>query len=203
MAIAIGLVASGAGLTGAVAFAAATTAAGVVFAGVAGIAAQIASFGRTAISIAVGALAAAYLLRAWGDASSYHWATWLSPLGGRRRSRVHQRPLVDAGAVARGGRCAGVGGGGACRPARFRARTDRRASRPGRRPRLAGGDVRSRLAPAPGRLVGWVLGLAVYGALIGSVARSIASVISHSAIGKRSSGRARLRRPLSWRRSSV
>ena len=86
MAITVGLVASGAGLTGAVAFAAAATPPGLCSPAVAGIAAQIASFGRTAISISVGALAAAYLLRAWGDASSYHWVTWHRRSDGPRRS---------------------------------------------------------------------------------------------------------------------
>jgi ABC-2 type transport system permease protein len=185
VAIVIGLVASGAGLTGAVAFAAATTAAGVVFAGVAGVAAQIASFGRTAISIAVGALAAAYLLRAWGDASSYHWATWLSPLGWTEKidafvasrwwtlvpSLVAAVLLVSAAAVLAARRDFGRG-----LIAAHHGPAD--AS-----PRLAGTfGLAWRLHR--GRLVGWVLGLAVYGALIGSVARSIASVISHSAIGK-------------------
>lgn len=185
LAIAIGLVASGAGLTGAVAFAAATTAAGVVFAGVAGIAAQIASFGRTAISIAVGALAAAYLLRAWGDASSYHWATWLSPLGWTEKidafvsdrwwtlvpSLVAAVVLASAAAVLAARRDFGRG---------LIAGHHGPADAP---PRLAGTfGLAWRLHR--GRLVGWVLGLAVYGALIGSVARSIASVISHSAIGK-------------------
>jgi len=69
LAIVIGLVASGAAPTGAIAYAAAVAAGGLVFAGVAAIAVQIGSFGRTAISLSVGALAIAYLLRAWGDAS--------------------------------------------------------------------------------------------------------------------------------------
>ncbi len=34
------------------------------------------------------------------------------------------------------------------------------------------------------RLAGWAVGLAAYGALVGSVAQSMASVISHSAIGQ-------------------
>jgi len=55
--------------------------AGVVFAGIAAVAAQVGSFGRTAISMSVGVLAAAYLIRAWGDASGDRWITWLSPLG--------------------------------------------------------------------------------------------------------------------------
>src|SRR5450631_1553968 len=71
LAIAVGLVASGADLTGAIAYGVAVTMAGLLFAGAAAIAVQIGSFGRTAISLSIGTLALAYLVRAWGDASSY------------------------------------------------------------------------------------------------------------------------------------
>lgn len=185
MAITVGLVASGAGLTGAVAFAAAATAAGVVFAAVAGIAAQIASFGRTAISISVGALAAAYLLRAWGDASSYHWVTWASPLGWTEKidAFVANRWWTLVLALAAAALLASAAATMAARRDFGRGLIASHHGPADASPHLAGTfGLAWRLHR--GRLAGWVLGLAVYGALIGSVARSIASVISHSAIGK-------------------
>ena len=55
---------------------------GVVFAGVAAIAAQLAESSRTAIGMACAVVAATYALRAVGDVeTSLSWLTWLSPQG--------------------------------------------------------------------------------------------------------------------------
>jgi ABC-2 type transport system permease protein len=185
-AITIGLIAAGASAEGALAYGLATALAGVVFAGVAGIAAQVGSFGRTAISMSVGALAAAYLIRAWGDASASHWISWLSPLGWTEKisaftdnrwwtlllSLVAALVLVGVAAALVARRDFGRGLIAAHHGPADAARS------------LAGPfGLAWRLHRA--RLVGWGLGLAAYGALVGSVAQSIASVISHSAIGQR------------------
>lgn len=185
VAIAVGLTAAGGGASGAVAFAATTTAAGIVFAAVALVAAQIASFGRTAISLAVGALALAYLVRAWGDASDYHWATWASPLGWTEKINAFASarwwtlllPLTATVVLC-----------GAAVVLAVRRDFGRGLIAAHHGPSDAGPHLAGAFGLAwrlhRGRLIGWTLGLAAYGVLIGSVARSIASVISNSAIGK-------------------
>ena len=78
----LGLVAGGLPVAGSVAFGASWAGVGLVFAGVAAVAAQVAQTARNATGLALGALGAAYVLRAVGDANaSVGWLTWLSPLG--------------------------------------------------------------------------------------------------------------------------
>jgi ABC-2 type transport system permease protein len=185
-AIAVCLIAAGADPTGAVAYGAAAAATGVVFAAVAAVAVQIATFGRTAISLSVGALALAYLIRAWGDASSFTWLTWLSPLGWSEKvqafvannwwtlaiSLAVAAALIAIAAllVARRDFGRGILGG---------------HHGPADAHRTLVGTYGLSWRLHRGRLIGWVAGLAAYGAIIGSVTRSISSVISHSAIGQR------------------
>jgi ABC-2 type transport system permease protein len=186
IAIVIGLLASGADLSGAIAYGAAVTVAGLVFAAVAAVAVQIGSFGRTAISLSVGALALAYLVRAWGDASSYSWLTWLSPLGWTEKVQAFSRNvwwtfalsivvaivLVAIAVVLVARRDFGRG-----LLAAHHGPADAA-------PSLSGTFGLSwRLHR--GRLAGWVLGLAAYGAIVGSVAQSVGSVIAHSQLGLR------------------
>ena len=69
---------------GSAAFALAIATCGLAFAAVAALTAQLAAGARAARGIAIGALGAAYLLRAVGDATGStgpSWLTWLSPLG--------------------------------------------------------------------------------------------------------------------------
>jgi len=84
----IGVLAAAAGLAngqdavGAVAFGGAMAGCGVVFAGVAAIAAQLAESARTAVGIACAAVGVTYALRAVGDVNaSLSWLTWISPQG--------------------------------------------------------------------------------------------------------------------------
>ena len=186
IAIVIGLVASGADLTGAIAYGVAVTMAGLLFAGVAAIAVQIGSFGRTAISLSIGALALAYLVRAWGDASSYPWLTWLSPLGWTEKihafstndwwtqgvSLVVLIGLVALAVVLVAGRDFGRGLLAAHHG-------------PADAPVSLSGTIGLSWRLHRGRLGGWVLGLAAYGAIVGSVAKSIAAVIANSGLGQR------------------
>ncbi len=82
--LAVVLVVLGLPVAGSVAFALVITTCGVAFAAIAALAAQLAASARAARGIAIGVLAAAYLLRAVGDASGaggVSWLTWLSPLG--------------------------------------------------------------------------------------------------------------------------
>jgi ABC-2 type transport system permease protein len=77
------------------------TASGLMFAGVAGIAAQIGSDARTANSIAVATLGIAFIVRGYIDASQAgEWAVWLTPLGWLEQVRPadgnNGRPLLLA-----------------------------------------------------------------------------------------------------------
>jgi len=186
VAITVGLVASGAHPVGAIAYGLAAAVAGVVFAAVAAVAVQVGSFGRTAISMSVGALAVAYLVRAWGDASGYHWITWLSPLGWTEKisaftdNRWWTLGLSAAASVALIGLAVALV-----------ARRD--FGRGLIAPHHGPADAQPSLSGAYGlawrlhraRLAGWALGLAAYGALVGSVAQSVASLIAHSNLGQR------------------
>jgi ABC-2 type transport system permease protein len=186
LAIVIGLVASGAAPTGAIAYAAAVAAGGLVFAGVAAIAVQIGSFGRTAISLSVGALAIAYLLRAWGDASSYHWLTWLSPLGWTEKIHAFSSNAWWTLVVSLLATIALVGIAVVLVARRDFGRGLLAAHHgPADAPASLSGTFGLSWRLHRGRLAGWMLGLAAYGAIAGSVANSVGSVIAHSGLGQR------------------
>lgn len=81
-------IACGGGLTATLVLSATFTAAGLMFAGVAGITAQIGSDARTASSIAIGTLGVCYVLRGYIDSSGApDWVTWLTPLGWLEEAR--------------------------------------------------------------------------------------------------------------------
>jgi len=74
--------ACGGGVTATLILSATFTASGLMFAGVAAVAAQLGSDARTASSIAVAALGICYVLRGYIDSSGApDWVTWLTPLG--------------------------------------------------------------------------------------------------------------------------
>ena len=77
---AVGLLATDVAPAGSLGFGAALTGSGVVFTAVAAVAAQLSSSARIARGVAFAALAAAFTLRATGDAGS-GMLSWLSPLG--------------------------------------------------------------------------------------------------------------------------
>ena len=90
--LAVVLVVLGLPVAGSVAFALVITTCGLAFAAIAALAAQLAAGARSARGIALGALGAAYLLRAVGDASGtggVSWLTWLSPLGWTELTRPY------------------------------------------------------------------------------------------------------------------
>lgn len=74
-------------VAGSVAFGLSWFGAGLVFAGVAALTAQVAETSRLANGLALAVLAAAYLVRAVADAGSAHWLSWLSPIGWAQRVR--------------------------------------------------------------------------------------------------------------------
>jgi ABC-2 type transport system permease protein len=84
------LLATGLAATGAFAFGLAVALVGLVFAGFAAVAAQLAEGARAAIGLAVAALGVSFLLRAAGDTGP-SWLGWLSPIGWA----VRLRPYAD------------------------------------------------------------------------------------------------------------
>lgn len=167
---------------GSLAFGLALTCSGLVFAAVAAVTAQLSPNARFARGAAFGALAAAFTLRAVGDAGSYAgWLSWLSPLGWGLQVRPYAGdrfwvlllPIVLTtmlmGLAYRllAGRDVGAG---------------MIAERPGS-PR-AGAGLRGATSLAwrlnRGSLVLWTLGLCIYGLLIGSVVNGISGEIGDS-----------------------
>jgi ABC-2 type transport system permease protein len=175
---ALSLIGSGLGARGSWAFGAAWAVAGLTFTGVAAVAAQLTTTTRGAGAWAFGALGVSYLLRAIGDtSSSVSWLTWLSPLGwaekievfGEDRFLVVVLPVVVTLALV----------------ALAYALQERRdfgagllPSRPG--PAEAAPILRSPWALAwrlqRANLLGWVIGFAIIGTVLGGVAGSVASL---------------------------
>lgn len=87
---ALGLVAAGLPASGSIAFAGAWATTGVAFAALAAVVAQLSATARVCREIALGAIAAAYALRAIGDASypESSLLSWLSPLGWNKAVRA-------------------------------------------------------------------------------------------------------------------
>jgi ABC-2 type transport system permease protein len=183
--VAVGLVvaallaASGAPVAGAVAMGAGCAAVGVVFAAVAAVTSQLATFSRTANAMASSVLAIAYLLRALGDGNeSLAWVSWVSPLSWATHLRAFSDerwwPLALAVAVT------------AALLLTAKSLLDRRDVGSGI---LAASDGPDR-APAGlstslalswrlqrGALALWCVGVAVFGAALGSLTGSIADVM--------------------------
>ena len=89
LATALSLVAVGLDVSGSLAFGLAWALAGTVFAGVALVAAQLCRTARAARGLAASVLVAAYVVRAVGDASTQHWLSWLSPIGWSQQVRPY------------------------------------------------------------------------------------------------------------------
>ena len=176
---ALALRTAGLAWTGSAAFALSWLAAGLAFTGVAALSAQLSDNTRTARGIALAALGTVFLVRAAGDAAGWQWLSWLSPLGWTSLTRpfAGERwwvPLLSVLLLA------------ALTTAAFAlsARRD-----------LGAGILPPRLGPARGRLGGttalawrlqrgsfggWMAGFAVYGAVIGGVARNVSDLVGES-----------------------
>jgi ABC-2 type transport system permease protein len=178
VALSLALVVLGTAVTGAVAFSLALGLCGLVFAGLAAVTAQIAQTARAASGLAGTGLGLAYLVRAAGDAGD-NYLTWLSPIGWAQLVRpfagerwwVLLLPLAlsaglaalalalarrrDVGAgllVARGGRA--------------------------RAPASLAGPMGLAWRLHRGVLAGWAFGFLVFGAVFGSLAREVGSLLS-------------------------
>ncbi len=183
-AIAIGL---GLPAAGAIALATGVAAAGLVFAAVAAVTAQLAQSARPARGLAIGVVAAAFVLRAVGDsasASGPRWLSWLSPIGWAVLDRAFGSsirwwllPLALAVAVL-------VALAAAVLAARRDYDAGMLAVRPGRASAAPG--LRSPLTLAwrlqRGSLFAWVAGGLVYGLVIGSSAKGIGGIFGSAEI---------------------
>lgn len=179
----LSLLGVGAPSAGAVAMGTGTAAVGIVFAAVAVVTAQLASFGRSANAMASSVLAVAYLLRAVGDGNgSLSWLSWMSPLSWATHLRAfaHERwwPLLLALAAVVGLLvAAGVllrrrdVGSGVLEPADGAARAPARLS--------TSWALAWRLQRTS--LLVWTIGVAVFGAALGSLAGSVADVMGDNA----------------------
>jgi ABC-2 type transport system permease protein len=174
---AVSLAGTGLPAAGAFAFGLSWAGAGIAFAAVGALAAQVTESARAARGLAAAVLAAAYLLRAAGDASgtdTSSWLSWLSPIGWAQQVRpfagdrwwvllylLFFAALVAVGAyllVARRDHGAGL--------------LPQRPGKPG-----ASGFLSTPLALAMrlqrGGLYGWLVGMALGGLVVGSIASQV------------------------------
>ncbi len=176
------LVANGEDAAGSLAMGVALSGGGLVFAGVAGLAAQLTESTRAANSIAVGVLALSFALRAAGDSTSVvGWLTWLSPIGWAEEVRpfaanrlwLFGLPLVAAGALA--GAAAALNGrrdlGGGLLPTRLG---------PARASRSLTGPLALVWRLQRANLAIWTVAFMIFGAIFGSFAPSIGSFADSS-----------------------
>ncbi|MBP2337018.1 ABC-2 type transport system permease protein [Saccharothrix coeruleofusca] len=181
-ACALGLVGMGEGVAGSVAFGLGFAAVGLVFTAVGAVTAQLSATARTANALAGGALGAAYLLRAVGDAAGERgpsWLTWLSPIGWFEQLRPFAQERWWVLPLALGLALALVTGawvlvarrdlGGGLLP-----------TRPGaaRAPRSLGSALGLAWRLQRGMLLGWALGMFVLGAVYGAVARGVEEMLT-------------------------
>jgi len=166
---------------GSLAFGTAWAGAGLAFAAVAAVAAQVVGSGRTASATAYTALGVCYVLRAIGDTASAtgpRWLSWLSPVGWEQQVRAYAgnrwpvllitlafTVVVTAGSYVL---VAHRDLGSALVP-----------DRPG--PAAGASSLRSPLVLAwhlqRGALLGWTAGLGVLGLVIGSIASTSGSFL--------------------------
>ncbi|AFM18627.1 putative exporter of polyketide antibiotics [Mycolicibacterium chubuense NBB4] len=171
---------------GSLAFGAALACSGLVFTAVAAVSAQLSSSARFARSVAFGALGVAFTLRAVGDAGAGAQAlTWLSPLGWSLQVRPYAGDrfwvlglhlaltalLLVLAYTLLSRRDVGAG-----------LLAERRG------PARGGRRLRGVLALAwrldRGSLIVWTVGLALYGAIIGSIVHGIGDEIGGSQIAR-------------------
>ncbi|WP_406831941.1 polyketide antibiotic transporter [Pedococcus sp. KACC 23699] len=176
---AVGYAASGLPVAGSVALGLAWLVAGIAFIGITAVAVQLTSSGRTVAAVAGGGVAAAYLLRAVGDASGdgpAHVLVWLSPLGWAQEVRPYAGERWWVGLLALG----------------FAAVMTALAYRLRNRRDLGSGLFADRAGPAHttmgtplalawrlqrAAILGWSLATVLMGAILGGFASNAASLL--------------------------
>ena len=179
------LIVGGLPVLGSVAFGAGWAGAGIAFAAVAGVCAQVTQSSRTATGLGLVVLAVAYLLRAVGDlaADAPGFASWLSPIGWTQQLRAYAGeqwwvlvlPVLLAAVLV---------------PVAFalRARRDLGSGLLADRAGSANGRMHGVLALSwrlqRGVLLAWLAGFALFGLLMGSVADSVEGFFSNPTVAQ-------------------
>lgn len=174
LAVAGGLVVAGVGARPALIFGAGLAGAGLVFTGVAAVAAQVASTARAAIGLSIGVLLTFFVLRGVG-AMWEHWLGWLSPLAWQDEVRAFSdapRPWPLLGSVASAVALLGLAawlatrrdfGAGLARP---------RTGRP-RAPQWLSGPVGLAFHQQRGLWIAWSVGLFLLAVVFGAVGEEV------------------------------
>ncbi|CCH30451.1 ABC transporter permease [Actinosynnema sp. NPDC047251] len=176
-----GLTGLGEAASGSFALGLAFTAAGLVFAGVGAVTAQLTESARTANALSGAVLGVAYLLRAVGDAAGDAgptWLTWLSPIGWLEQVRAFagDRWWVFLLSLALAAVLVGAASalvtrrdhGGGLLPTRLG---------PARAPASLGSAFGLAWRLQRGMLLGWTLSLFVLGGVYGAVARGVEQML--------------------------
>lgn len=171
---ALSLMATGEDPAGSLAFGAAWLGLGATIIGIATIAVQVSASARACRGIAIGTAAGLFAVRMIGDSTSASWLSWCTPFGwaqqvrpfGGNRWWVLLLPLAASLALGAAGFA-------------LHARRDLGAgllpqrAGPPRGGRLLRGRIGLAVRLNRAALLGWVVGLALYGAVIGSIATSV------------------------------
>ncbi|WP_143265266.1 ABC transporter permease, partial [Amycolatopsis lexingtonensis] len=178
----VSLIGAGLPAAGSIAFGAAEALAGLGFTAVAAVAVQLAEYSRTANGIGTAVVGAAFLVRGAGDSTvDARWLSWLSPIGWVQQVRAFAVErwwvllLPAAFALV-------VGAIGYWLLPRRDVGVGILPPRPG--PARAAASLRSPFALAwrlhRGPLTGWLVGVAVVGAVFGSIASGIGDLVGSS-----------------------
>jgi ABC-2 type transport system permease protein len=180
---AVALAAAGLPVDGSVAFGLAWAGVGLAFAAIAAVVAQLTTSARTATAVSAAILAFVYILRAAGDAAgetSLRWMTWLSPIGWAQQFRPYAGNrwwvlLITLGFAVL------VTGAALALAARRDLGAGLLSDRNG--PAAAAQSLRSPVALAwrlhRGALLGWAVGFALVGALIGGLASNVEGFLNN------------------------
>lgn len=172
-------IACGGGLDSTLILASTFTASGLMFAGLAAIAAQLGSEARTASSIGIATLGACYVVRGYIDSSSAPaWAAWLTPLGWLEQVRpgTENNPWPLLAALALAVILSAVA-------FELQSRRDFGQGLIAPRPGPAGAGVAGNVwglafALNRGALIAWLLALTGIGLIFGNLATSIGDIIA-------------------------
>lgn len=178
------LVGAGLPVAGSVAFGAGWASVGVVFAGVAAVTAQLTASPRAATGLVAAALGVAYVLRAAGDsapATGPTWLSWLSPVGWAQQLRPFAGErwwVLLLPAVAAAGLLLLAVAINAWRDFGTGILAERTG--PARAGRGLAGPFTLAWRLQRGALLGWSLGFATLGAMVGSIATSVGDLAGNA-----------------------
>jgi ABC-2 type transport system permease protein len=177
------MVAAGLEVEGSIVFGLAWASAGLAFAAIAAVVAQVTTSARAATGLSAAILAGVYAVRAVGDAASEggpRWLSWLSPIGWAQQFRPYAGNRWWVLGVTLGFAIV-VGGAALALAARRDLGTGMLPTRAG--PAEAAPSLRSPLALAwrlqRGALIGWSVAFLLLGALAGSIASSVGDFLNN------------------------